>query len=246
MPHYTQAPITEALIDIRVKALSGVSSTDLASLQAREGSAYPKKKGLYSASLEVGDADEPGGGITTEATKSHRGWAFVSEDKLHVWQARTDGFSFSRLAPYESWEPFRDESRRLWSITKGVLKPEFVTRLAVRYINRIEFPLPLGDFKDYLRTVPEVAPGLPQGLSGFFMQLHIPQQDIRAGLVLNESLAEAKRPNSVAFILDIDISRTEEVPQSEEGLWEVFEQLHIKKNEVFEACITDRTREIIR
>ena len=29
----------------------------------------------------------------------------------------------------------------------------------------------------YLRTVPEVAPGLPQGLSRYFMRLEIPHED---------------------------------------------------------------------
>jgi uncharacterized protein (TIGR04255 family) len=76
-----------------------------------------------------------------------------------------DGFAMSRLAPYENWNAVRDEARRLWDIYRSIAKPSKLIRLAVRYINRIDMPLPLGDFKDYLRTVPDVSPDLPQGLA---------------------------------------------------------------------------------
>lgn len=32
----------------------------------------------------------------------------------------------------------------------------------------------------------------------------------------------------------------------EEGVWSFFEELHVRKNQIFEACLTDRTRELIR
>jgi uncharacterized protein (TIGR04255 family) len=62
----------------------------------------------------------------------------------------------SHLAPYENWNAVRDEARRLWALYRSIAKPSKLIRLAVRYINRIDMPLPLGDFKDYLRTVPDV------------------------------------------------------------------------------------------
>jgi uncharacterized protein (TIGR04255 family) len=106
-------------------------------------------------------------------------------------------------------------------------------------------PLSLKDFKDYLRTVPEVSPALPQALSAFFMQLQIPQEDLRSLLIINESLAPITRPDSVPVIMDFDIFRTDDVPQDEQGLWDFLEQLHNRKNEAFEGCITDLTRELI-
>jgi uncharacterized protein (TIGR04255 family) len=162
---------------------------------------------------------------------------------------RAGGFTFSRLAPYQSWPPFRSEARRLWEVAQPVVKSEVVTRVAVRYVNRLELPLPFGDFKEYLRTVPEISPSLSQGLSAFFMQLHMPQPDISAVAVLNlrlEPVAAEPLQKSVTVILDVDLFKESEIPQNDEGLWALFEQLHVKKNEIFEACITDRTRELIR
>ncbi len=108
--------------------------------------------------------------------------------------------------------------------------------------------MPIRDFKDYLLTVPEVSPKLPQGLSTFFMQLQIPQEDVKSLLVLNQQLAPppTTQPMTASVILDIDLFRVHELPQEEDALWKCFEQLHNKKNEVFEGCITDSTRELFK
>jgi uncharacterized protein (TIGR04255 family) len=246
--HYEKAPIAEALIDIQFKGPE-TTPVELLELQSREGASYPERKPLFFAAVrfEGTQVDQPPG-ITTHPS-TQRGWAFLTADKLQLWQVRVDGFTFSRLAPYQSWPPFRDEALRLWQISKTVCKPESVTRVAVRYINRLELPLPLKDFKDYLLTVPEVSPHLPQGLSNYFMQLQIPQEDIKAMLVLNQQLVTPNLdppPRTVSVILDIDLFRAQELPQDEHGLWSFLQELHDKKNEIFEACITDLTRELIK
>jgi uncharacterized protein (TIGR04255 family) len=246
--HYDHAPITEALIDIQFKG-PAVSPDELAALQEQEAASFPEKKPTFIASLKF---DQQAGEMPafSEHSASQMGWAFLAGDKLRVWQVRPGGFTFSRLAPYQSWEPFRDEARRLWEISQAVLKPETFTRVALRYVNRLELPLPFSDFKEYLLTVPEVAPTLPQALSNFFMQLQIPQVDIQAMLILNQQLLpqvfQGPQPTIAPVLLDIDLFKEIDLPQNEEGVWNLLEQLHSKKNETFEGCITDKTRALIR
>ena len=247
MTHYGRAPITEALIDIRVQGPEP-SIEQLMELQQEEIERYPEKKPVYFASIELRRYEPDEAPTFAGQSSTQRGWAFVAADKLQIWQAQRDGFTFSRLAPYESWAPFKDEARRLWTNTRATLKPQSVTRVAVRYINRLELPLSLKDFKDYLRTVPEVSPALPQGLSTFFMQLQIPQEDIKALLILNQSLLPpselGQEQKSVSLLLDIDLFRAQELPQDDDGIWNYFDELHAKKNQIFEGCITDLTREL--
>src|SRR5262249_10954306 len=121
-----------------------------------------------------------------------------------------------------------------------------IERVAVRYINRLDLPGDRVELKDYLRTAPELSPDLVQGLVGFFMQLNIPHTDIKCTSLLNEITVEAPEPGVVSVVLDIDLFRTEDLPQAEQDLWSLFETLHERKNEIFEACITDRTRELIK
>ncbi|MHC5825617.1 MAG: TIGR04255 family protein, partial [Nostoc sp.] len=128
---------------------------------------------------------------------------------------------------------------------QSLTNPKTILRLAVRYINRLDIPLPIGDLKEYLRTFPEVSANLPQGLSGYFMQLQIPQDNLGAMLVLNETIVSPPAPDVVSVLLDIDIFKERDIPNYEVEIWDFVEQLHNLADEVFEACITERTRELI-
>jgi uncharacterized protein (TIGR04255 family) len=241
--HYSQAPITEALIDIRVQLPGGVGLDRLERLHEDVRPDYP---GKARRSLAKGRFGLEGKQVSASASSEPAGFLFKSSDAKQIVQVRLDGFTMSRLAPYENWEPFRDEARRLWRIYRSELKPSAVIRLAVRYINRIDIPLPFDDLKTFLRTVPEVSPAMPQALSGLFMQLTIPQADIDCTMILTEALIDPSRPGVASVILDIDLFRPERVPQDEHSLWECFELLHDRKNQIFEACITEETRKLIR
>ena len=102
--------------------------------------------------------------------------------------------------------------------------------------------MPFADFKDYILTVPEIAPDLPQQLSGFLMQLQVPQTDINALAVLNLAMAPSIEPDICSIILDIDVFRTVATPQFEDDLWAYLEKLRERKNYIFESCITDKMR----
>ncbi|OLE56380.1 MAG: TIGR04255 family protein [Cyanobacteria bacterium 13_1_40CM_2_61_4] len=239
--HYSRAPLTEALIDIRVELPGEVTLGNLSKVHVGQEKDYPRREetiivhGKMSVGAEVG----------ASATQTANGYRFVSKDERQIFQARLNGFTFNRLAPYERWESFRDEARRLWSIYRSIAAPKNITRIAVRYINRLDLPLPLKDFKDYLRTVPEISPKMKQGLSGYFMQLQIPQEDLGAMLILNQTPIPPPAPNVVSVVLDIDLFCEGNVPSEEQQIWDRFEQLRMRKNEIFEACITDRIRRMI-
>lgn len=239
--HYSKAPITEALIDLRVELPEGTGVADLEKVHTGLESAYPTRKDRIVAEVQglIGDR-----AAAAAATSKHTGFLFTSKDGKYIFQARLDGFTMSRLAPYESWKPFKDEARRLWNVYRSITKPTNVTRLAVRYINRLDLPLPVADLKDYLRTVPEVSSDLPQNLAGYFAQLRIPLDDIKSLLVVNQAIIEPAKPGVASVVLDTDIFRADDLPADEEGVWEFFEVLRVRKNDVFEACITDKAREL--
>jgi len=240
--HYTKTSITEAVIDLRVEIPSEVTLSTLRSLQSSVESHYPVCEDVVAFQGQF----QAGLSIAATASQSLIGYSFSSSDKKQIFQVRLDGFTFSRLAPYERWESFRDEARRLWDIYQVAINPKSVNRVAVRYINRLDLPLPFNDFKDYLRTVPEVSPDLPQGLSDYFMQLQIPQEDLQGMLVLNETLMPPPEDNVVSVLLDIDLFCEVNFPGDKNAQWDLLEQLRVRKNEVFEACITDRTRRLLK
>ncbi len=240
--HYPRAPISEAIVDLRVAARDGLNMADLESVRKGEEAAYPESSQLMVA---IGTW-KVGPGVAASATSEHAGYRFVSADKKVICLSQKAGFTLSHLAPYDHWESFRDEARRLWQIYRTQTRPAKVERLAIRYINRIDIPGKQVELKDYFQTLPEISPALPQTLSGFFLQLRLPQPDLHGQVLINQTITPPAVKGAISVVLDIDLFRDNDVPQDETALWEVFERLRTRKNEIFEACITNQSRELFQ
>jgi len=242
--HYPKAPITEAVIDLRAELSPELSVAALQNVMESEAD-YPTRTALLQEEFQFAP------GIGSSTARHEAGFRFVSANEKYIYQARIDGFTLSRLKPYEDWDTFRAEAQRLWFRYREVAKPIRVTRLALRYINRIEIPLPLNDFAEYFRTFPEVSTDLPQGLAGYFMQLRMPLDAAKAAATINQAVLDESsglqpRHDLVTILLDIDVFRTAELPVDDEEIWKVMEQLREEKNQVFEASITPRARELFK
>lgn len=247
--HYSKAPIVEAIIDLRIARQSGPLIEDLAAIRDIVADRYPNQEILYEYSEEV-YIEEVGDPAYQETTREQLGFRFASWDGRENFNARLDGFSFTIRAPYDRWEPFRDEARRLWDLYRSVVKAEAVTRAAMRYVNRLDLDGATVKLEDYLRTHPEVSTDLPNEglLSGFFMQLQLWQEDLSCMLIVNEAPSPSPTPGTVSILLDFDLYREQFAwnAEDDEAIWDFMEQLHDRKNEVFEACITDETRRLIK
>ncbi len=226
-------------MDIRVEPRDDLTVDELRELSNKAGVEFSQaiEQFRVTAALAVG----PSVSQTTTPTKV--GFQFLSASKDKLIQAQTDGWSFSKLAPYDSWDSFSAQGRQLWTMYREIAQPKKIARVALRYVNRLDLPIPFDDFKRYLRTAPEIAPDLPQGLSNFFMQVQIPQVDMEALLVINMTMAHPPAEGLASVILDLDLFRQSNLPNDEEALWQYFEQLRARKNTAFEACITDAMRE---
>jgi uncharacterized protein (TIGR04255 family) len=157
--HYRNAPITEAVIDLRVEVPADLGLKNLRDVLAEdaERERYPSKEALLLEGVQFARSGD--GASTTSTVRQEIGVRFHSTDGKYVFQARRDGFTLSRLSPYENWASFRTEARRLWNLYRATARPTRVLRAALRYINRINIPLPLNDFSEYFRTFPEVSRG---------------------------------------------------------------------------------------
>ena len=237
---YTNAPIKEALIDIRVDPAPPATLKDLEGIHEYVRGQYPVKQkklhlqGQFSLGNEVG----------ASARQEQVGFSFRSEDEKQVFQARLNGFTFSRLKPYGTWDELRDEARKLWPLFHEAVGGRRIVRIAVRYINQIDIPVAHLDYKDYFLTTPEVSPALPQDLSGFFMQLQMPQPDFGGMLILTQATVAPPTPDSNSVILDLDVFKERPEFSADDEVWSMLEVLRGRKNEFFEGCLTDRAREL--
>ncbi len=236
---YENAPIKEALIDIRVDLPASATLRTLEDLHRSVGESYPgKKRSIYlEGQFSAGEGDQFG----TSTKQKQIGYQFSSADGRQIFHPRLDGFTYSRLRPYGNWVELRDEARRLWDIYRSAVRPLKITRVAVRYVNQIDIPLAVLDYKDYFRTSPEVSPDLPQAISGFFMQIQFPQSDFGGVLILTQAAVPPPSSDTNSVILDLDVFK-EGIAASDDEAWSLLETLRIRKNEFFEGCITDKAR----
>ena len=185
------------------------------------------------------------GVLTATAKQDQMGYAFVGGDGKHVVQFRVNGFTFSRLAPYQTWEQLRNEAKIFWNSYRKAVGTLPVVRVGLRYVNQLDLPLPMRDLRDFIRLYPEISSDLTQQLAGFFLQVQIPQEDLGAMLVLNETMVPPSGPNIASVVLDIDVFKEGLKLESDDDVWGTLEALRLRKNLIFEGCITNNTRELI-
>lgn len=245
MPHYKNAPIREAVIDIKVELSPGVDDLEkLRTIKNQIIKDYPREetRHLGEGLFQFGPA------VMATAHQKPWGLVFWNAANNQAVQARLDGFSFSRLEPYEDFDRLRDEARRLWDIYREVTRPTKITRVAVRYINQLNLPGNRVEPEDYLNVYPYVSNKLPDELRSigpFLLNLQLQQHDLKGVLVLNQALTPPKKPDTISIVLDFDLYVDRPPVTNEQELWEFFEKLRRRKNQYFEACITDKTRGLI-
>lgn len=240
--HYAKAPIVEAVLAIQFKD-SSTSLDSLAKCGNRIRLDYPTKKDLHYSTGRI----ELGAKSSATTTSEPIGFSWTSDDEKRIFQAKRDGFAFSLLAPYTTWHEFSTEAKRLWDVyQKTVKSKKNYARIALRYINRIDFPSPSIEMSEYFNIYTFIPNTLPQVLRSFFFQLTMPLADPRSMVDIVQTLVppppEKRGYTSVLF--DIDIYRTESIPMGE-NVWEAFGELATQKSDLFEKCITQKTREII-
>jgi uncharacterized protein (TIGR04255 family) len=244
---FRNAPITEALIDIRADLPPSVSLADLEKLHSQVEDNYPGKqtRTMWEGAIQPGDKREP-----LKTTRHHiDGYLFKSADGKQVVQFRLDGFSFSRLHPYTEWTEVYAEARRVWDIYRIATKPVGVKRLATRYINSIVIPSKKFDYDHYFTAAPKIPEGLPQLLSHFFTRLVIPFPDQGATAIVIQTPSDKPDPARSTVILDIDVFvefKEVELAADDPRIDEMFAILRKVKNEIFFSCVTEPTKELFR
>lgn len=219
------APIQKALIDIRVIPRPELELVDLQSFSDSWPDRFPEStlESAFSGELHLGDKPS--------FTSSHsiRGVMFSSPESIV--QVQRDGFTFTKLAPYESWDSLLEETKNMWERYKEVAAPDSVRRLAVRYINHFLVPPDGVELHDMFNLHPQSPDGLP-AINDFAMQLamaHPVNPEYRA----ITTQATQQLPDEVRILLDIDVfTEVDQQPDSLE-IWNTLGDLRVFKNDIF-------------
>ncbi len=238
---YKRPPITEAVISVGIRA--PLDADKLAKIHKRLLDRYPAPTQRVVSQFDVEITEN---GPKINANQAY-GYKMQSGDGAEVALIFPNQIVTSRLAPYEGWEALFARAQENWEIWKRLAGWHEISRVGVRYINRLDIPDPESApirLEDYLM----VNPRMPQGEGGLPPMTHfvvntvtpLGRDDCR--LVLNISNVPSPLVKTASFALDIDIANEQKPPQNDEGIWQLLARIREYKNEIFESCITDKAR----
>lgn len=255
---FLNPPITEAILDITVNLRDDFNYEELLKFHENVKDSFPtlQKRIALQGGVEINleNPDEINSQLFSISNKPE-GYIFISDDQKRIIQARLNGFTFSKLKPYESWESFYGEAYQLWQNYVQVTSPIEVVRLALRYVNQIMIPVIENnniELRDYVKTLPEISSNLSAVMEGYFMQVIIAHPEYQPSkAIINQTIGQVtendKGEKAVPLIFDIDVFQQVNLYHSDDEIKRIFElNLRGFRDKIFFNSITDKTEELFK
>lgn len=244
-PHLSAAPIVEAVIHWIAKPSQPLVADDFRRrLEERLKSAYPKVQAQNHLRLIAQvDADA----FSTQQRSSWLGFRLESEDGLCIAQFNQDGLVYSRLKPYEDWERFSAEGKRLWKVFCELAGISEVQRLAVRFINRIALQS-LSDVAKFLKRPPQCLKrlGLPQSNFFFASKHDVPNEPLQIEIIQTVQPPSPPQTDDFGLILDVDVFTIRGFASDDKALDDYLTKMHWLKNKAFFALVTKKAVKMLK
>lgn len=245
MGNYLNPPITESLFDFQVEPNASITSEKLEELANQIAESYPEKKPRrrFESRFEFKEGQS---GQAQTVDLGIEGYLCWNADKTQALQFRLNGYSFSRLKPYKGWDIAYPEAIKYWEKYLNLAKPISVRRLGVRFINTINIPAKKFDLDNYFLLPPQTPKIQGIDIKNFLTQVtfQIPEQGIQVTLI--QTIGQSQDPTSTPIILDIELGMDIQQTLEKISVEKIFTDLRKAKNDIFENCITDQTRELFQ
>lgn len=241
----SRAPIVEALVDLRVRVPDGTTAQRLEKALEHQSFGYHRKGPIIRGTLGFVFNPQEVPAPQTHSATSIIGVRLHSADEKYVAQFTTEGFSLSRLEPYESWEALIAEAQRIWAEYRRCVAPISIHRTATRFINNLRLPLKGGErFKRFLTGLPQMPEEFPQTVSSFLQRFVVHHEATGATAVLTQALDQFPPGPPVPVILDIDVFREIAFAADGPDVWTFLAQLRELKNIFFFGALTEDAVEL--
>ncbi len=245
-PQLSKAPIVEAVIDFRVTLPSDFKLDAFQPLRSQLAKDYPGFEEQQIVEQTIKQAPGSAAEVSTRFSGIH-GYRLLSSDGKNVVQLRRDGFTFSRLNPYTRWDEVFAEAWRLWCMYIEAAGPLELSRIAVRYINRMLLPLPFSNPEKYLKAPPVTAEGWPTEMNSFLSRVVMTESESDVSVTVIQAFEpQVPGQSGVALIFDIDAYADVSLPPDDVTIRQRFGKLREMKNRVFFNGLTTKTIDLFR
>ncbi|MEP7374366.1 MAG: TIGR04255 family protein [Chitinophagaceae bacterium] len=238
---YHNAPIVEAVFDVKVSNTIIINPSTFEQYAKAELKEYPISNKRQNISVKIDDRRGTGQiGRTTNLL----GYIFSNIQGNRKVQFRLDGFSFNMLRPYSNWDDFSSMAFSNLQKYLALAKPLAITRIGLRFINRIDLPFENQEFQNYIKYLPPVPADLPKKFEKYFLQMQIPAGDGISKAVISQTFEQEKN-GRVPFIIDIDVFQDGRFKVTD-SLTERFNSLRTLKNRIFEDLVTEDCKQFFK
>lgn len=245
---YPNPPIEEALVQFTYAEPISWNVATPGLLFERLRSAYPEDP---EAQEQIQASFEGPAGPSTPANLSvNRGdprYIYRDRTRRRLLVCNQHMLSANSLRPYESWPRLRERIAEAVDTVGPVVATPRVTRVSLRYINRIVVEQLQVNTDDYFKVGIHTVNGGSAMLGGF---IHRVQSIIDDNTIAISTFAsvETERPELSAhgFLLDLDFQRNLPEPTEISDALTHADELKELENREFEDCITDATRELFQ
>ena len=236
-PHLNRAPIVEAVIHWRARSEKALDRENFLEQLKTKLPDYPNVQSQQEVQLEAQFGPE--GAAQAQPARWH-GFRFESKDQPYIAQFTRNGFVFSRVTPYEDWDRFAAEAKRLWRIHLDLAEPSEIERLGVRFINRI-VPVDLGHLDEILTLPPQSPDGLALPIAEFLHRslFEVPGHAYRVH-VIQTSQPPTPPENAPGLIVDIDVFTTTTTELDDAVIDERLGEMRWLKNKAFYAVLENQ------
>lgn len=239
-------PITEALIEIKFNTNKNVTVSNLEAFADSISDVYPKKESMENQSFELLYSKESG--PKHEFNIKPSGFKVTSAQNNRVVICAIDRFVVSFMPPYTPWPDLKDTARDLYNKYLDFAPQTEITRIGLRYINNVHFPLnDEFSFQKYIKTMMPLPKynGLPDSVSKFESVVIMPFKDIDCSSTIRQVLLDPEKEDGakwsyLPFVLDIDVYQN--ITYTDiyaDTVWDVLKIMREKKNAVFFGTFTD-------
>ena len=239
--YYHHAPIEEAIIDLQIEPEKGISFANLEQMHRLLIPEFPHLQRIERREVDLLSDLKP----RDEVTLPPFGLRLISSDNRKIVTATLEGFSFSLLSPYTTWEEFSGLARAAWEVFRQCVPISELRRVSVRYINQFNFHETLLPLEKYFTLYPLVPTNIGTPLIAQEMRVAVQVPQLEGLAVIAQSPVLPKFEGGSSLLLDIDLFRVDHVPQEEEALWNLLAQFRKEKNRIFQNCLTSEAESLI-
>lgn len=237
---YMKPPVTEAICEFRFASSQPWDWTIPGLVYEKIRGQFPNKQQESAIEVTVGQVHQQA--VQPQVKAGVGKMRFLNSDESALVQIAPNLLAVNHLK-YPGWSDFKPVIAEQLKVYREVAAPDSLTRIGLRYVNKVVVPSGSIELEEYFNAVPKIPEPVPQTFGRFVFQVDVPYELGGHPSMLRLIVRSPQSPESERLVFDLDLDMFvggDAVP----GIDDAFEWIELAHKEVkkaFRASLTDKT-----